>query len=436
MSHSALILLSHQRQLCWQQQGRQWQAVTDLEQLAPETPVSVVCDLANEHCQRLQLPPLSRRHRQLLLERQLSQQWPQSRWRTSLPSLARRSRFTSGPSAEALNFSLFGMDETPPLQALLQHPRLRVVALYPLSLLILSLSPAQAHRQWLLIALSHGAQLRILALDHGVLVVNRLLSELSEPGAQAHEVERTRRYLESQFGLSRESGCQLMWLGAQQETLALLDGANLQHLPPPGGWQAPEALCSAARLHELMRRAPACMQLLTGHHGHVTHLPWLNRAAAACLLSAATTIAALHWQTQESAQHIAALNSQLTLLTQQQQAMAAQLATQPVTLEQLQQLQAWEARAQATPALLRQHLLQLTQELQLDQHRRVHSLSWQLNDAACASSHDDTLARQHPGQPDQPPPSFAELRFQLVQLSAPDTPQPGCIKLPLTPEGA
>ena len=430
MSRSALILLSHQQQLCWQQQGHQWQAVTDLEQLAAETPVSVVCDLANEHCQRLQLPPLSRRHRQLLLERQLGQQWPQSRWRTSLPSLASHRRFTFGPSAEALNFSLFGMDETPPLQALLQHPRLRVVALYPLSLLILGLPPAQAHRQWLLIALSHNAQLRILALDHGVLVVNRLLTELSDPGAQAHEVERTRRYLESQFGLSRASGCQLLWFGAQQEALALLDGSDLQQLPLPGGWQTPEALCSAPRLHELMRRAPACMQLLTAHHGHVTDLPWLNRAAAASLLSAATAIAALHWQTRETAHLIAAQNSQLTLLTQQQQAMASQLATQPVTLEQLQQLQAWQARSQATPTLLRQHLLQLTQDLQLDQHRRVHSLSWQLSDSACAGAHDTPTPALHAGQP---PTSFAELRFQLVQLGAPGTPQPGCIKLPFTP---
>lgn len=427
MSHGALILLTHEQLQCWQPQGRQWQAMADMTQLAPGTAVTVVCDLANEHCQRLQLPPLTKRHRQTLLARQLKQQFPQSRWRTALPGLA-RPRFTRlGWPAEALDFSLFGMDDTPALQAMEQQAQLRWIALYPLGLLVLGLLPRQGVQKWQLVVVSHARQLRILALDQGVLVVNRQLTDVCEPSAQWHEVERTRRYLESQFGLAQAHNCQLLWLGARQDALSQLDATRYELLPVADEWQVPGASFSASQLHELIRRAPAGAQLIT-EKATGTH-PWrqpLNWATAASLLLGSSSLTWLQWQRLEAERHIDAQQRQLAQLRQQQSAFESELSRQPMTVAQLQQLQAWQARSHATAATIAQHLSQLAQRLQLDQHRRVQSLVWQASGTGCAADNSSTtLQADNASAASQETARFAELRFSLMLVKEPTTdPQP------------
>ena len=223
---SLLYLGPSGRQLWCKAQGV-WQSSST----EPTEPVWVVTDFAEESFAEIEMPRLFGRDRSAFVTRQLVSHFPDTRFRTAIPS-AQTGGFMDrlAPTRQIL----IGINNPERLDAELgTRP---IAGIWPISQLLSLFSRSRKLPAELLVVLPNPDALRIVYLKQHTPILTRLAPTPGGVSAQIEEIIRTRRYLENTRAIERNQACPILLLGNSGEFSSQLGAAQFELITPPAPW--------------------------------------------------------------------------------------------------------------------------------------------------------------------------------------------------------
>ena len=357
----------------WQYKHKKWQVVAAPGQ-PHKTSVQIVADLASESCLAIDIPAsLSRADRQLYLEQQLQQQYPQTAYRRAIPSKSTAQHGQTNPAAainqsanqspnqsrQARRASLFALSLEAADLACLQQAELLQAEIYPASLLLSLLAKNEPH---LLVMHPGSAGLRLVYCQHGLPIFTRLVDHQAMH-SMADELLRTRQHIERHHGLRSETQLAVLpyhWpadeLSACQRKLASIALSWLTAALPYS--QPHTAVSSAAlaadtthgtakdaALFELARRRPSAARIISDsqrtQYLQQRRTKYVQAASGLLML---ISLPAIHFERSrynQQTQQIATLQAEIRQLQTQTSQLQAQQQQELIAADDLRQLLNW-----------------------------------------------------------------------------------------------
>lgn len=218
-------------------------------------PVWVLTDLAEEAFSELTVPRIFGRDRQAFVARQLANRYPDTAYRTMLPTKPTGSLMDRlAPPRQ----TLLGVDAAARVDAALGTLPAPLVGVWATSMLLALIGSDKTLPADLFVVLPGQDALRIMVMKHRQPVLSRLVAGVSRPGEQVAEVVRTLRHLENTRVLER--GVQrrgVLFLGDSAGIEALLAAEQLDLLPWPGVFAKAPPVEWRDALFDLVVKSPA-----------------------------------------------------------------------------------------------------------------------------------------------------------------------------------
>jgi len=226
---TVLYLTSAGAQL-WRKRRAGWQAHDG----APNGPVWVVTDLAEESFDELQIPRIFGRDRQGFIARQLANHFPDTPFRTTLPIHPGGSLMDRiAPPRQ----TLLGLDAAPRVNAALDGLTAPMAGVWAMSMLLAHIGCKKSLPPELFVVLPGAHALRIVFIKNWVPVLSRLIPGVTQAADQVAEISRTLRHLENTRVLERTvQRHAILVLGDVQGLATLLAADRLDLLAPPAPW--------------------------------------------------------------------------------------------------------------------------------------------------------------------------------------------------------
>ena len=236
---ATVLFLNAQGPSWWEKQGGVWRLLPG----PASDPVWVVTDLTEETLVEITVPRIFGNDRNLFVQRQLANRFPESPFRTALkfaPSGSLMNRLA--PPKQIL----MAIEPANRLTAAMESVQTPVVGVWSVSVLLAQMGQAKSLPGTLLIVLGQAASTRIVFLKDHIPVLTRLVAGSNSASEQALEVVRTVRHLENTRVIERGSDrLAVLLLGTRQGLAAVLSRDRIDAVEPPsprwadseGGWR-------------------------------------------------------------------------------------------------------------------------------------------------------------------------------------------------------
>ncbi len=217
-----------------------------------ENPIWVITDLAEESFAEVEVPRLFGRDRTAFIERQLANRFPDTPYRSVLPSHGGSLYERLAPRRQ----TFIGVAATGRLHAELDAIEAPIAGVWPISFLLASFCRNRHLPPELLVVLPRPDALRIVFIKNRTPLLTRLAPTPDEPAAQLEEISRTQRYLENTRLMQRgDHACPVLLLG-NPDSFAGLPASALHLISPPPPWDAEAPTDWRFPLFQLALRSP------------------------------------------------------------------------------------------------------------------------------------------------------------------------------------
>ncbi|MBA3058553.1 MAG: hypothetical protein KJ614_03860 [Gammaproteobacteria bacterium] len=234
----------------WKRSRAGWQAHDG----PADGPVWLVTDLAEESFAEIQIPRIFGRDRQAFIARQLASRFPDTLFRTTLPTAA------SGGLMDRIappRLTLLGVDAAQRVNSTLDALPAPIAGVWATSMLLALMGIKKGLPTELFVVFPAAQALRIVFIKNRVPVLSRLIPGITQAADQAAEIVRTLRHLENTRVLERSGRKPGVLLLGDSESLApLLAIDQLPLVAPPAPWTSAAPLDWRFALFDLALTSP------------------------------------------------------------------------------------------------------------------------------------------------------------------------------------
>ncbi|NDP40269.1 MAG: hypothetical protein GZ093_16235 [Rhodoferax sp.] len=367
----------------WRKSRDGWQAYDG----PAKGPVWVVTDLAEESFAEILIPRIFGRDRQGFIARQLVSRFPDTPFRTTLPTP------TNGTLMDRIappRLTLLGVDAAQKVNQALDALSAPIAGVWAMSMLLSLIGVKKGLPSELFMVLPTAQALRIVFIKNRVPVLSRLIPGITQASEQVTEIVRTLRHLENTRVLERSGRKHaVLMLGDTQDLAALLAAHQLQLLDPPSPWANTAPADWRFALFDLVLSSPA---------GQLASLSRRASFVAARLRQPAYALAAVSlglalWASVGNLREIVASHStriqidgRTQQLTEQLNEVEQKMAGFGVAPDLVRQAAALDREELTTAPSLAAHMQQLGQVVGQHPEMRVGQFEWRIlqpGQAAC-----------------------------------------------------
>ena len=372
---ATVLFLNAQGPCWWEKQGGVWRLLPG----PVSDPVWVVTDLTEETLVEITVPRIFGNDRNLFVQRQLANRFPESPFRTALkfaPSGSLMNRLA--PPKQIL----MAIEPANRLTAAMESVQTPVVGVWSVSVLLAQMGQAKSLPGTLLIVLGQAASTRIVFLKDHIPVLTRLVAGSNSASEQALEVVRTVRHLENTRVIERGSDrLAVLLLGTHQGLAAVLSRDRIDAVEPPSPrWADSEGGWRDALFDRICKSPPGQLAPLALRSSYLTQ----QVRKAAGLAMGVSVLAAVVVASGSVVSIVgdrglrAGLNTTSTQLAVQIEQLDGSLASFGASPELLRKVLALDTDEIESAPELNSHLVALSRAIASVPNARVRSLEWQL----------------------------------------------------------
>ena len=341
--------------------------------------VWIVTDMAEETLAEIQVPRLYGRDRSGFIARQLSSRFPETPYKTALPTSSQTGILNR---LAPLRQTLLALDARERMDQVLDNLDAKVAGLWTTSGLLARLGASRTLPGSLFIVVPGSQSMRILFLKERVPIISRLIREAPTGQSVTAEIVRTLRHLENTKLIDRDGDkLPVLVLGNNEGIAQGLVDERMRLI------EAPSALRKAANsdfkfaLFDLAIQSPpgqlAPLSRRTSHvAAAVSRIAYSMAAATACL--ALWSLVTSYEGIQSARTSIALSQAALTDLGRRLSVVEKSIAAYPVTGELVKKTIRLEREEILSAPSLSKQLASLTVALTADPALRLGRLDWSI----------------------------------------------------------